>query len=41
MNFKWAKYSQSIVYCSTKDTTLRDFYIMTSAAAAAGKKIHN
>ena len=26
---KWAKYSQSIVSCSTGDTSLRDFYIMT------------
>ena len=24
-----AKYSQSIVYCSIGDTSLRDFYIMT------------
>ena len=26
---KLAKYSQSIVYCSTGDTSLRNFYIMT------------
>jgi len=26
---KNGKYSQSIVYCSTRDTSLRDFYILT------------
>jgi hypothetical protein len=26
---KYAKYSQSFVYCSTRDTYLHDFYIMT------------
>ena len=29
INFKYAIYSQSIVYFSTEDTSLRDFYIMT------------
>ena len=31
---KQAKYSQSIVYCSTGDTFLRNFYIMTLLAGA-------
>ena len=36
---KIGKYSQSIVYCSTRDTFLRDFYIMTLWSTA--KWIHN
>ena len=32
MNFKWAEHSQSIVSCSSGDTSLRDFYIMTLSA---------
>ena len=30
MHLRQAKYSQSIVYCSTEDTFLRDFYMTLS-----------
>ena len=32
-------YSQSIEYCSTRDTSLLDFYIMTLTSGYVGQKV--